>query len=520
MKNEISNIIKFLNLSKIEIDEKEFQFQFETHPNYPSLLAVSDTLTFFRIENLAFKISIEDLENMPNYFLALIQRSNELEGLSLITKDKEKFLINNESLISRTDFEKVFKGIVLLAEKSKNYEDFIIKNKISNFKKIIISLIIFYVLFNGFENFNWLFQILSFFGIYLSFETFNQSIGINNGISSKFCTSSPKTSCESVLKSNKWKIFKFLSLSDVSIVFFVSQLLLIIGFTLTNNFLQLISFTSNFIWFSIPMILVSVYYQKYIEKKWCPLCLVISGVLIIETILVYNLVDKQIKTIEIKELLSIIGIIYIVAISWIYIKNIIVKKTEYKNQLSKAIRFKRDYQLFKEQLLKTDKLIFPKNNYSISYGNENANCQITLLSSPFCGHCKKTHTIFNDLFIKYENKIGFHIIYNTDIDEENPFVKVIKNLQQLFIKEGLNRFEKELNQFYNSENYSLSFLEKTKQFEITEDVYQILKLQNEFSLTNNLNFTPMIFINGYKFPDIYEREDIFYFINDLIDDEF
>lgn len=34
-----------------------------------------------------------------------------------------------------------------------------------------------------------------------------------------------------------------------------------------------------------------------------------------------------------------------------------------------------------------------------------------------------------------------------------------------------------------------------------------------------INFTPIILINGYQFPDKYDREDIHYFIGELMEDE-
>jgi hypothetical protein len=33
---------------------------------------------------------------------------------------------------------------------------------------------------------------------------------------------------------------------------------------------------------SIPVLLLSLYYQKFIEKKWCPICLVIASIVLLE----------------------------------------------------------------------------------------------------------------------------------------------------------------------------------------------------------------------------------------------
>ena len=42
-------------IRSLGIDESEFNFQFQSHPNYPSALALSDTLNFLCIENTAKK---------------------------------------------------------------------------------------------------------------------------------------------------------------------------------------------------------------------------------------------------------------------------------------------------------------------------------------------------------------------------------------------------------------------------------------------------------------------------------
>jgi hypothetical protein len=46
-----------------------------------------------------------------------------------------------------------------------------------------------------------------------------------------------------------------------------------------------------------------------------------------------------------------------------------------------------------------------------------------------------------------------------------------------------------------------------------------LKKEREWCEMNNINFTPEILINGKSFPKEYDRADLQYFINDLIDEE-
>lgn len=48
-------------LKSLEINKKEFLFQFQSHPNYPSALAFSDTLNFLGVKNDAYNLEKEEL---------------------------------------------------------------------------------------------------------------------------------------------------------------------------------------------------------------------------------------------------------------------------------------------------------------------------------------------------------------------------------------------------------------------------------------------------------------------------
>jgi hypothetical protein len=51
-----------------------------------------------------------------------------------------------------------------------------------------------------------------------------------------------------------------------------------------------------------------------------------------------------------------------------------------------------------------------------------------------------------------------------------------------------------------------------------EQYLNILKKDNDWCTSNKINFTPEILINGKSFPNEYDRGDLIYFIEDLIDE--
>ena len=51
-----------------------------------------------------------------------------------------------------------------------------------------------------------------------------------------------------------------------------------------------------------------------------------------------------------------------------------------------------------------------------------------------------------------------------------------------------------------------------------QNINIIQEVKNE-NLTKRLNFTPAFLFNGFIFPQKYEKEDILYFVQDLVEDE-
>lgn len=62
MTENFAFLFQYLKKENITIDQDEFIFQLNSHPETPSLLALSDTLSFFNIDNLATKINFENFE--------------------------------------------------------------------------------------------------------------------------------------------------------------------------------------------------------------------------------------------------------------------------------------------------------------------------------------------------------------------------------------------------------------------------------------------------------------------------
>ena len=61
-------------LSAFQLNQKEFSFQFQSHPNYPSALAFSDTLNFLGVKNEAYNLDKEYWEELPQEFITIYNK--------------------------------------------------------------------------------------------------------------------------------------------------------------------------------------------------------------------------------------------------------------------------------------------------------------------------------------------------------------------------------------------------------------------------------------------------------------
>lgn len=111
---------KFLLLNNYNIDFIEFNHYFQSHPNYPNLEAVENTLKYFQIENIILEFENEDFESLPDEFITSLKSSPY--DLVLAVKENGKILIidkqNKKTEIKDNLFLTQWTGIVVAIEKN------------------------------------------------------------------------------------------------------------------------------------------------------------------------------------------------------------------------------------------------------------------------------------------------------------------------------------------------------------------------------------------------------------------
>jgi hypothetical protein len=524
--NKFEFIIKYLKKENINIDFNEFQFQLETHPDYPSLLSFYDALTFFKIESFVGRIGLEDLVNLPNNFIAELKMEMGNTILTSITYDGEYYNStiedNVNKKLSKQEFEKIWTGVVLFIQ-SEYKLNFVKSNSKQNYWNILFLIVLFCIPFVVvfIENYKLIyFQLLASLGIYFAIEAISEEFNVKTAFSSTFCNLTPKTSCESVIKSNKFKLNKNFGLSDISVIFFISQFFSVFLFSLSGNYNYLITLSTVLLITSIPITIISIFFQGIVQKKWCPICLGIITVLYLELGVLYFFNEGVSSLNFISFPFLIFAISYLIPLlGWVLIKKYFKKYFELKSNRIQLTKFNRNYKLFSYALLNSKKVKYSTLNSKIKLGNPGAKLKISIVTSPFCGHCAKAHELIKEVLDKYSNEVLINIRFNLNPEEKDEkFRNLYFKLIEIYFEKGQTEFQKALDYWFKNKNLNTWFL-KFGESNYKFDKDKLLEAQFIQNQKNEIMFTPAIFIGEYLFPNIYERNNMTYFINDLLEDE-
>jgi len=81
MTDNYNSLFQYLEKEQITIDKNEFEFQIQSHPDYPTLLAISDTLTFFNTDNCAIRLGSYEIDFLQTRFITFLKEENNLSKL-------------------------------------------------------------------------------------------------------------------------------------------------------------------------------------------------------------------------------------------------------------------------------------------------------------------------------------------------------------------------------------------------------------------------------------------------------
>jgi uncharacterized membrane protein len=516
--NTVSVIQRAVKHFGIKVTRGSVMVALKSNSYYPTFKSICDTLNDWKIENYPLKYQTEEMKELTAPYI--VHFNNGGGQLAFVSKIKNNTVTYYDSYSLKREIgfqeflEKCSGAVILLnpdersGEKDyrKKCQDDFISNGIFPLTIFAFLLFVVLVVINSFviggvllQKAQGLLLLTKTTGIALSVLLILHEFEVRLSLTEKLCHLNKTTNCNTVLNDKASKIFGWFGWADAGFIYFTSCLLFLLQGSRTGDY-SLMAILSAL---SIPYPLFSIYYQGSVLKKWCPMCLGVQLILIIEFILLFpqftslNFSFTSLSTLILTFLAT--GIIYTLVI--LYFR----EKTSHEIQYYKYLGFKKNPDVLRTLLLNQKRYDIPVTEACLVFGDKDSSIKITAFLSLQCSHCARAFDKIKEL-LKSDPHTEFCIILITSE------VKILNTLHHL---NRINRADDALallDKWYTMDLYSRSKL---------SDNLCVPEVDNDSKEVSNENFvlfkkcnvsgTPTFFVNGYLLPDQYEIDDIKYF---------
>ncbi|WP_400262934.1 vitamin K epoxide reductase family protein [Sphingobacterium sp. SG20118] len=503
----------------------------EAHIDYPSLLSLKDVLAEYNVISMAVRKGNHTYGAFETPFICSIQQEDwSSPSFTVVTSAGESDLTYLDPLsqklvnISITEFEKIDKEVILLidggmAKDEINYSE----NKRLETTENVVNLLPLYLLIAVFvfsisnilmQEYSLstlvgtVFLLTSLLGVLVSSLLIRHDINAYDPFVREVCGAfSEKLNCTSVLSSKQstffgisWSVWGLSFFTS----FFVSQVIFI------GQPSNLILWTSLSILMS-PYFIFSVYYQWRIVKQWCPLCLLIQGLIVINFLT--SFVYFQYYSIDLGQVnyyhLIVALFLGLATMLLVYFAiPVIIRANDSKEYRMKLMKLRYSPSIFSSLLENSNTVTIPSTGLGILIGDENASIEIIKVCNPYCGPCSKAHPELEDI-IKNNRNVRIRIIFTASGDDQDIKTAPVQHLLAIQEKFGTHKVHEALDDWYRSTNKDYLFF--ASKYPMNGELKQQkdkITAMSKWCDDMKIRVTPTLFINGKELPDQYGVKDL------------
>lgn len=490
------------------------------HTQDISISCIHDVLNEYKIPNIPIKITSEDLTRVEcPAIVGLDGQQEEFALLENVEEDHVLFFHPIEGMVRTTlpNFVNRFDGNVILVQKtSYSGEPNFQENRVFDLLKsirlwaipilflIAFGLIIANLLTNHIENIlGWIILFtIHLIGLIVSLLLFSKNRNRENIFLNKICklgTQSKQLDCDQVLNSEGSKLFSWLSLTDIGIIFFGGGLTLLTLSSFIDDS-QVLNFLGMLSALALPFTVFSVYYQGLVVKKWCVLCLVIQVLIWIGFLAFFFLGYVSLFSISLEDL-AIIALSYLIPISFLFnMKPSILELNSTESELQLSRIFLDEPGFFTRLVEHSNQIPVIPNAGDVNIGNEDADNHILLMISPNCPYCAQVFQELVGLIHTFPNQIKLTIrFFVNNLNKTN--LNWLNKIYLLNDKDEKLQILAFLEDWYANLSSSLIDQEEVMISPTNEDlIKQYLEIQSQWMDQHHFEGTPIVLINGKMFP--------------------
>lgn len=507
-----------LNQLKIRVTPVTSDRCIQEHPEYPSVLALSDCLSEWNIENQTYKIEKSDYDpkDLLFPFLAHLKEKggwfilvNNIDGGKVTYSDgqHQNLVMSEDELLKRWD------GIALHAEKKENsgekeykqyYLQYFLQKMLPPIALILcLSILGLAIVSHPFSASFLVLCLSKTIGVGISVLLLLQNVNSKNPFILNLCSLGGKNNCNAILKSDAAQLTAWLSWSEVGFFYFAGSLLLLLIHPLSISLMAWLSVLA------LPYTVYSITYQ-FRKKNWCMLCCLVQVLLWFEFLVNIGLTTFALSF-NIAGLYLIPVAFLTPIVAWSLLKPSLYRSVQLNPLKQQLKKFKYNSDLFRQVLINQPRYVVSDELMPILLGNPQGDTVITMVSNPYCAPCAKAHA-FLETWIKIRKDVQIKVIFAPASQDIEIRAKVIRHLTALTLSENKGLAAQALKHWYqqNSQYENWAAL-----YPVPADIqmHAVGESQREWCVMADISVTPTILVNGYKMPNGYRLEDLKYLLN-------
>jgi uncharacterized membrane protein len=523
--NPIGATVNLLALLKVEVTQTQVRDALSDNPNCPSLLSISESLKKWRVNAEAYKVTADKLPVLPVPFIAHLKtNSGTFVTVKKTGAESVTYLKSNGTEVRETvaAFLNQWSGTVLLAEAgSESGQD---NYKMERRKELLLALRVPFLLLMltiisvlaftrpHSDNFDgvlyaglWISSItgLIITVLLLQYEYSNSASYLN-----KLCSLTKKTSCSAVLNSRASGV-PGLSWSEIGFFYFTGAFLyLMLGNQSVTELYPLIALNI----LAVPYILFSIYYQAFVVKQWCSLCLAVQFVLFSAFLLIVltHHVGQSLfygwNAVPYNHFLFA----YLVPVPlWLIFKQYLNTAKGSKEVEHECKRFKNNPEVFNSLLDRQISLKVNPVGLGILLGRPDAPNTLIKVCNPYCGPCARSFPDLEEL-LSQNPQWKAQVIFAVGTDKNDYRVLPVT----LFLE--MNEHHRNsidmvtaLGDWYKAKNKNYeAYAEKYPVSVDFEHQKLMLIAMDNWCHEENIQFSPTYFVNGKRLPQSYSLGDL------------
>jgi len=512
---------QLLRSSNVKITFASLKEALEGHPDYPSILSISDTYKKWNVDNSCLRVDKSKLTDLPLPFIAY----TNIDGGKFLTVhaiQNDSILCTGyrkgkgKSTIGKTEFLQEWSGVCLLAESSAasgeaDYGRRRIKEWLGeNIAVLILLCCLAWMTVNFSSPPFYLLSWILLTGCIVTALLLWYDIDAANPVLQKICTAVKNTNCKTVVQSKAARLFGIVSWSEIGFFYFAGSFL----------YLQVsppATAPNLLFWLdllALPYTIFSVVYQWRVAKQWCTLCLFVQALLLMEFAVGYFFFwSKPISHAPALDV-NTLPVFLIPVFFWTFSKSHLLSAKTGERQKFELQRLKSNKEIFQSLIQRQKTISANPSGLGIALGNPAATNSIIKVCNPYCNPCAKAHPLIDDLLRTHDN-LKVQIIFTIKDDDKDHRAMPVRHLMALYDRNDPALIHRALDDWYLApeKDYD-SFAGKYPLYGELKQQGSKLQAMHQWCLDSGISGTPTIFVNGRQLPEIYTVDDLHSFMEE------